>query len=261
MKRIITNVVIVLQVLFLTSCLTTKQTNLLQEPGLDVASYPSVSTPVAEYRVKIGDQLSIAITTNPMDQSTSQLFNYFSMMSLNYNFEGSDNNPRVFSVATDGTIYFPYLGNIHVKGKTTFEIQQLIEKRIHDNIAEDCIIRVFLENRCYSIIGESGVGKYTIAKEQMTIYQALAQSGEIKPYGDRKRVKIIRQMEGGTMVKVFDLRSRDIVNSEFYYIQPNDVIYVQPLGRQFLGFNSFGAVFAVISTVLSFGIMIYNLVK
>jgi polysaccharide export outer membrane protein len=68
-------------------------------------------------------------------------------------------------------------------------------------------------------------------------------------------------MDNGTMIRTFDIRSKDVVNSEFYYIQPNDIIYVQPLGRQFLGLNSFGAVFAVVSTVISFSFMIYNFAK
>ncbi len=260
MKRIIISTVVVLQVLLLTSCLTTKQTNLLQEPGGGVVSYPQVGAPMEEYRVKMGDQLTIMVTTNPLDVSTSQLFSYFSMM--NNSASGTDALTRAFPVKPDGTIYFPYLGDISVKGKTTLEIEQMIEKRINSGIADDCVVKVLLENRYYSVIGDAGVaGRYPIAKEQMTIYQALAQCSDVKPYGDRKNVKIIRQMDNGTMIKTFDLRSQDVVNSEFYYIQPNDIIYVQPLGRQFLGLNSFGAVFAVASTVISFGFMIYNLVK
>ena len=259
MKRIIINVVIILQVLFLTSCLTTKQTNLLQEPGLGIPSYPKVNTPVEEYRVKIGDQLTIVVTTNPMDILTSQLFSYFSARSMASNATGDA--LRGFPIKTDGTIYFPYLGDIYVRGKTILEIQQLIEQRINESISDDCIVRVFLENRYYSVIGESMAGRFPIVKEQMTIYQALAQCKDVNPYGDRKQVKIVRQVDGATVIKVFDIRSKDIVNSEFYYVQPNDVIYIQPLGRQFLGLSSFGAVFAVVSTVVSLGLMIYNLVK
>lgn len=257
MKRIIINIVIVLQMLFLTSCLTTKQTNLLQEPGSGIPSYSQSYAPVEEYRVKMGDQLIIMLTANPLDVSTTQLFNLFSSRSVSDRGE----TLRSFPVKTDGTIYFPYLGDIYVKGKTTLEIQQLMEKLINENISSDCIVKVSLENRYYSVIGESNANRYLMPKEQMTIHQALAQSRDIKPFGDRKRVKIIRQMENGTMIKVFDLRSQDIVNSEFYYIQPNDIIYIQPLGRRFLGLDSFGAVFAVFSTVVSLGLMTYNFVK
>ena len=257
MKKIVFNILIVLQVLFFTSCLTTKQTNLLREPGGDIPSYP-LSVPSEDYRVKQGDRLQVSITTNPLDELTTHLFSYFSSR----NQVGAiDNSPNGFSVNSQGTIYFPYVGDIYVQGKTTLEIRMLIEKKINESISDDCIINVSLENRYYSVVGEAGVGRYPIAKEQMTIFQALAQSRDVKQYGDRSHVKIIRQMEDGTVINTFDLRSKDVVNSEFYYVQPNDVIYVQPLGRQFLGLNSFGSVFAVISTVLSFGFMVYRIIK
>ena len=150
-----------------------------------------------------------------------------------------------------------------MKGKTTLEVQNLLETRINQDIltVEGCIIHVSLSNRYFSVIGESSAGRYSIAKEQLTIFQALSKSHDVKSYDDRSQVKVIRQTEKGTIIKTFDLRSSDIVNSEFYYIQPNDVICVQPLKRQFVGINSFGGIFAIITTMASLDIMVYNLVK
>ena len=256
MKRIIISVLIVWQALLLTSCLTTKETNLLQKPGGGVPSYPRVEVPVEEYSVKMGDQLLVMITFNPLDASTFRLFTYFSTMS-----GASGENERSFPVKPDGTIRFPYLGDIQVKGKTTLEIQQLIKDRIDASISDDCIVKVSLENRYFSVIGESSQSRYPIAKEQLTIYQALAQCRDILPYGDRKHIKIVRQTDEGTLIKTFDIRSQSVINSEFYYIQPNDVIYIQPLGRKFLGIDSFGAVFAITSSIITLGLTIYHLVK
>ncbi len=256
MKKLLINAFMVFLVLFLTSCVTTKQTNLLQEPGGGIPEY-STFIPAGEYKVKVGDQLNIAIHTNPFDNQTSQLFSFMSGSASS----SGGSSTKGFAVAPDGTIKFPYIGDISVRGKTTLEIQQLIEKRINENITEDCIVLVSLESKYFSVIGESGSGRYQIAKEQTTIFQALAQSGDVNTYGDRAHIKIIRQIEDGTVIKTFDLRSKDVVNSEFYYIQPDDVIYIQPMGRQFLGLNSFGAVFAVVSTFISLGLMVYNFVK
>ena len=252
MKRIITNILIVLQVLFFTSCLTTRQTNLLQEPGRGIPSYPMVAAP-EEYRVKIGDQLTIIVTPNPMDTRTAQLFSSFASLS------GADGRPGI-PVHPDGTIHFPYLGNIYVRGKTTLEIQQLMERRMNESVSEGCIVNVQLENRYYSVIGLSSAGRYEILKEKLTILQALAQSGDIQSYGDRRNVTIIRQVDNGTVIKSFDVRSRDIINSEFYYIQPNDIIYVEPLGRRFWGVDSFFSAVALASTAISIGFMIYNFI-
>jgi len=145
MKRIIIiSIAVVLQMLFLTSCLTTRQTNLLQKPGGGVPSYPPMSEPVEEYKVRMGDQLMIFLTINPMDVSTTQLFSFFSVINA-----VAGESSRSFPVKTDGTIYFPYLGDIYVRGLTTLEIQQLMEKLINENISSDCIVKVFLENRYY----------------------------------------------------------------------------------------------------------------
>lgn len=256
----ITTLILLVAGLF-SSCLTTKQTNLLKDPGGDIPHYPKVEA-IGEYQIKPGDELLVQITSAGFDTRTEQLFSLFSSKNNSSN-QSSDNRTklRTLTVDPDGTVYFPYLGLIPVKDMTTSEIKQLLEDRLNKEITESCFVEVYLENRYFSVIGESRVGRYPIAKEQMTIYQALAQSQDINPYGDRSKVKIIRQTDSGTVVKTFDIRSKDIINSEFYYIQPNDVIYIQPLGRQFWGIDSFGAIFAIISTVASIGLVIYNFSK
>lgn len=254
-------VVVLFLLVLLPSCLTTKQTNLLQEPGGSIPTYPSVPE-LGEYRIKAGDELRVLISVPQDNESSAALFSLFSY-SQSGGVDGGGGRIRTLTVSPQGHIYFPYLGDIYVAEKTTLDIQNLLESKINTDllVGEGCIVHVSLANRFFSVIGESSSGRYPIAKEQLTIFQALSQSRDINPYGDRSKVKIIRESERGTVVKTFDLRSKDVVNSEFYYIQPNDVIYIQPLGRQFVGINSFGSIFAIVSTVASLGIMIYNLAK
>lgn len=243
----------------LSSCLTTKQTNLLQDPGGGIPSYSSTNS-IGEYRIKSGDELEIRISVPYSDEKTAALLSLF----INSNtLSNNSDRLRTLTVSPEGNIYFPYLGEVYVLGKTTLEIRELLEIKIKKDLVanEGFSVYVNLSNRYFSVIGESSAGRYPIAKEQLTIFQALSQSKDIKPYGDRSKVKVIRETGNGVEIKTFDLRSSDIVNSEFYYIQPNDVIYIQPLKRQFVGINSFGAIFAIVSTVASLGIMIYNLTK
>lgn len=260
MEKLKLTIVFSLLIFLLSSCLTTKQTNLLQEPGGSIPSYPSVEG-IGEYHIKSGDELVVRISVPAYNAAMASLFSLFSSGRVS----GDDATSRLssFTVDPSGNIYFPYLGDISVKGKTTLEIQQQLEEKINREILADdgCIVHVSLGNRYFSVIGEARASRYPIAKEQLTIYQALSESQDINPYGDRSQVKIIRKTEEGTLIKTFDLRSTDIVNSDFYYIQPNDVIYIQPLQRQFWGINSFGAVFAIITTITSLGITIYNLAK
>lgn len=259
MRKIKIFLVVTLSVFFFTSCLTSKQKNLLRDPGGSIPSYPQAEA-IGEYTIKPGDELSVQITVPTEESKTARVFRLFSTQ----NMTSTVGKLSTLAVTPTGTIYFPYIGDIYVVGKTTLEIQTEIEKTLNQELfvgEESCIVYVRLANRFFSVIGESRSGNYPIAKEQLTIYQALSQSGDAAAYGDRSKVKIIRQTEGGTEIRTFDLRSSDIVNSEYYYVQPNDVIYIQPLGRQFLGLNSFGTIFSIISTVASLGITTYQLVK
>ena len=259
MKNKVQYLFLLLQGFLLCSCLTTRQTNLLKEPGGDIPTYPKVRG-IAEYRIKSGDELSIQVTVHD-DEKTSRLFSLFTYSGGYANGGVGTDHIRSFAVSPQGNIYFPYLGDIYVKDKTTFEIQELLNDRLKKEISNYCIVLVTLGNRSFYVIGTAGVGMYPIEKEQTTILQALAKSGDIGSYGDRSKVKIIRQTSHETIVKTFDIRSRDIINSEYYYIQPNDVIYVQPLGRQFMGISSFAAVFGMFTTFISLGLTIYNYIK
>lgn len=261
MKKTVIIVLAIFQVLCLTSCLTTKETNLLREPGGGIPSYPQVEA-IGEYTIKHGDELSVSIIVpeGPGSEATSSLYSLFSNVATG----GEGQRIRTLTVSPEGVIYFPYLGNIYVVGKTTLEVQRELERRLNKEIIvrnENCQVYVRLATRYFSVIGESGVGRYSIPKEQLTIFQALSQSGDVKGFGNRAKVRVIRQTETGTLIKEFDLRSKKIINSEFYYIQPNDVIYVEALGREFLGISSFSTLFGVIASVSAVTLAIINISK
>ncbi|GHT75820.1 sugar transporter [Bacteroidia bacterium] len=251
MKNLKIGLVFGLMVLF-TSCLTTKDTNLLQPPEGNIPSYEQAQEP-DEYRIKPGDELKVQIRA--INVKTAALYSIFA--------GGSTDGNKLYSLAVspEGVIYFPYVGDIQVAGKTILDVQQEIENRITRTILskDACLVYVSLANRSFSVIGESSVGRYPIVKEKLTIYQALSQSGDISTYGNRTNVKIIRQTQDGTIVRTFDIRSKTIVNSEFYYVQPNDVIYIEPMSRQFMGLNSFASIMALITGLASIASLIFVL--
>jgi polysaccharide export outer membrane protein len=96
----------------------------------------------------------------------------------------------------------------------------------------------------------------------MTIFEALAVGGDLSTYSDRKHVKVLRQMPSGeTEIKEFDIRSQDILGSEYYFIQPNDIIYVKAFKGQFFRVNSFLTAIGITSTTISFGVLIWSIVN
>lgn len=244
MKTITKLIILLFCVVMFSSCITNKQTDLLQDIKLN---YPQLTVKPEEYRIIPGDQLSIAIYT--WDEKMARRFSgytpRFTYQGLNESqgvnvgdqSRGLENMGGIkpVSVYADGTITFPYLGKIYVQGLTMLEVRNLITQKLDELEDGAATAEVSLANRYFSILGEAGANRITMPNTSMNILEALAIAGNIAPYGDRTKVTVIRQTENGSTHKTFDIRSKEIVDSEFYYIQPNDVIYIPQTSKKFLG--------------------------
>lgn len=236
------------------SCVTPRKTHYLQDPDRNVASYPEVYTPV-DYLVQISDELDIDVYT--LDKESKKIFNADSYNSSTTGYKGI----YTYTVYEDGTIDFPYIGSIPVAGKTTREIKHEIESALRDYV-KDCSVEVKLANSYFNIITESKASRIQITKEKLTIFEALAMASDLGIYSDRKHVQIIRQsVDGSTVITKFDLRSKDVLGSEYYYIQPNDIIYVKAFQGQFFRMRSFLAALGITTTTISFGLLIWQIVR
>lgn len=228
----------------LSSCVTPRDTNLLQDIKKD---YPIDVNLNNDYKIILGDQLTLRIYT--LDESMKELFSmYIVDQSTGITAAAADQTgANVLNVYSDGTVKIPYLGKIHVEGYTTSEAKKIIEERF-SAFSPNIVIELNLQNRFFSVLGEAGQKRIAMPLPKLTIFQALAMSGPIQTFGDRTKVKIVRQTPNGTEVKTFDIRSKDIVDSEYYYIQPNDVIYVPEMNRTFFGrVTSFTGVLGLVS--------------
>ncbi len=265
MAKILLNILAVTALL--NACVTPKDTNFLQDISKD---YPTDDIAPIDYKIIPGDQL--ALTIYSLNQETRNLFSLYSSQSQlnNQNTSlsgigagGGVTQPpaNVLSVYSDGTIKIPYLEPIYVQDLTVLEAKNLITeqfKALYPDVTVDLVLR----NRYFFVLGEAGSRAIMMSSLRLNIFQALAQSGAIKTYGDRKKVKIVRQNSTGTEVKTFDLRSKDIVDSEYYYIQPNDVIYVQQMQRKFFGaVTSFTSIFGLITGFAGMVILVIRLTK
>jgi len=232
------------------SCVTTRKVRYLQEPGCVIPSYEEMLTP-DDYKVQVLDELYIRVIT--LDKEMSELFN---LASGGANFSGGANVSSSFpgynsyTVGDQGTIIFPFVGEIYVVGQTTREIKKTVTEALSPMLNE-LSVDVQLMNSYFSILGDARNGRFAITKERLNIFQALALGGDLDDFSDRAHIKIIRQKPEGAVVYTFDVRSKDIIDSEFYYVQPNDVIYVQSFNGQFFGLNSFTTLFSVVSSIIS----------
>jgi polysaccharide export outer membrane protein len=235
--------------------MSTREINYFQKPAEDIPNYAD-TVGYQEYKLQRGDYLSIRLySVRPEDV---ELYNDRNQNNTGDN--ASDNSYArlyLYLVEEDGNIDYPYLGKIEVLGKSTRELKYDLEDKFKE-VAKYCSVDVRLANKTISIIGESGSKRINLPTEKITIFQVLAMSGDLTEYSDRTKIKIVRQTENGTVVKDFDVRTKTIINSEFYYLQPNDVVYVQHNFAKYFGVNKFTSVMSATFATVSFGMMLYS---
>ena len=244
-------------VILMGSCVMSKKINYLQE-GNNVPVYND-SVSFDDYLLQRGDYIYIHV--NAIDLDMADMFNGNISIS-NMSYMTPDNSTArlyLYLVDEDDCIDYPYVGKIAVAGKTLREVKLTLEEKL-SGMLKGYSVDVRLANRSFSIIGESGTGRYNIPREQLTIYEALAMSGDLSLYANRKDVHLIRQTPEGTKVMKFDLRSKSIIDSEFYYIQPNDVIYIPFDGAKHWGASHFTSVLSMTFATVSLGLFVYSIV-
>ena len=251
--------VILVVVICFSSCISTKQLTYLQESEDAVDSIIPMRKMQEPYRLQINDLLSIRVKA--LDQETVGIFNPIGDSNLNATGEEKLYNDG-FVVDPHGNIRIPSLGEIQVLGYTVEEVRQELEKRLlADYFKEEAniFVTVKIAGIRYTINGEiGGPGSNIIYRDQVSIMEAIANSGDITLVGDRKNVVIIRQYPLGQKVHHIDLTQIDAMNSPYYYIQPNDLILINPLPQKSLGFGTTGlssfttilAIFSALTTTV-----------
>jgi len=244
----------ILVLVIFSSCVTARQTNYLQPPGRGIPAFADTVV-FQEYRLRVGDRLFLRVIS--LDEDMNQLFNIGGAGMT----AGNLSELFTYRVETDGTIYLPKIGKVPVVGLTMREARFLLIDQLKPHFRETTRLDVEVRraHRYFTVIGEANAGRFPIDREKINIFQALAIAGDIGTFGNRSRVQILRETEHGAEILSFDIRSEDIIHSRYFYIQDNDVIYIQPMTRQIFGITNFATLFGTVMTTLSFGTMIFIL--
>src|SRR5690606_9687078 len=247
---------LLLIMLSVTSCISTKKTTYLQPNETAVDSVLTIQRLKTPYRIQVNDLLSIRVKA--LDQELVGMFNPIGDENVN-----ATGEERLyydgFTVDQHGNMRVPTLGEINVLGYTVEEVQSKIEQELLDNYFREqanIFVTVKLAGIRYTTLGEIGTGSQVVYKEQVTIMEAVANAGGITEFGDMTDVRIIRQYPGGgEKIHSIDLTTIEATKSPYYYIQPNDLILVNALPQKALGFGTTGIenfrTFASLITVLS----------
>ncbi len=253
----------------LSSCVTARKVNYMQEPDKHIPSYADTLS-FEDYELRIGDRLYVYVYS--LDENVMKMYNAggTNASQMRQQMSGGGGVYGSYDLYTyliddEGNIDFPTIGKQYVRGKTTREVKLQLEKELSSLLQElpgytTVSVEVNIVNRSFSVIGAQS-GRYPINKEKMTIFEALAMVGDLGEFNSRKEIKLVREKEGVTTVKTFDARSKDIINSEFYYIEPNDIIYIRQIPGYSFGINSAATVVGVTAATISFGVFIYSIVQ
>ncbi len=243
MKRTkkLTYILIMFFALAMTSCVTNYTTRYLQNRDKDYKPYVD-----EEYTLKPQDEINIRMFTT--DADASKLFNGGA--------QSNGANMVSYKIYDDGTIDLPYLKKVKVEGMTIRECSNFLTEKLKDYTSPDLFVKVTMARKVYYVIGESGKGEKPFYKDKLNIFEALAQCGDLTTQADRKRIKIIRNVDGEEKIIKFDIRSKDILDSEYYYIKPNDIIYVPQTPGSFFKITSFSSFLGVITSSLTFVLLV-----
>ena len=248
-RKILYGLLLLPLLLSLSSCYSHKVIGLLQEPTKhnDLPVYDSAE--YVPYTIRVNDEIIYRLIT--MDETISKTI----MGNQSYTGQYA-NSYRVYS---DGTIDVPFLKPVHVEGLTIEQAQDTLRAAFRE-IIPDADVKLALYNKYFTVVGDINEGEYYIYKEKMNIFEALAMTGDLMNSGDRRHVRIIRPQGNGEEPEVleFDIRTNSIINSKYYYVYPNDVIYVARTKDSFFKVPSYTGFLGLITSSLSLLVSVLN---
>ena len=240
---------LVLLATVLASCVPLRKTVYLQAKEVADTASSYVNEVNFDYRVKPGDNLYIRVVT--FDQQTTTLLNPL-VMGGNAATNDAGVYLQSYTVSEAGYLDFQMVGEIFVRNMNVDEIRSTIEEKLKKYLKE-LVVVVKLVNFNITVIGEvKRPGQYKIYQTAINIFEAIAYAGDMTDFANAEKVAVVRQTKTGSKVEMFDLTKRRILASDYYYLKPNDIVYIRPVrGKQFT-FAQFpyGIIFGFISTTI-----------
>jgi polysaccharide export outer membrane protein len=245
---------LLLLTLIVASCVPAQKEILLQ--GNQEAENAPINTPVSNfkakdytYRLRPDDIISIKVSsTTP---SEFDFFNQQADRSIS-GFDPTDPLLTGFKVEEDGTIPLPVVGKVEVEGLTVEEARARVQE-IVEQYLDSPTVDVKLLSFQFTILGEvKSEGRYTTYNPKLNILEALGVAGGLTDYANRSRVKIVRKDKNDIEIAYVNVLEDDLLTSPYYYLQPNDIITVAPLGAKNWRTNNLaniGILFSGISSV------------
>lgn len=237
--------------LMFSACVPMKRIEYLQqEVSRNDTIRTHFNTNLKNYRIQPGDNLYIKVRS--VLAGSENIFAQDEGSGSNNLYSDAGVYLNSYLVSDAGYIDFPFVGKVYVKNLTVEETKDLISSIVKDYIKESTVlVRLALFN--ITALGEvNQTGQINIYQNKINIFDAIAMAGDLTSFARRDDVILIRETENGSKTARLNLNDAGILESEYYYMQPNDIIYVPPMKGRNFAFSEFPytLIFSTISTTL-----------
>jgi polysaccharide export outer membrane protein len=252
-------IAILIATLSVISCTRYKDIVYLQEQeenNIDSLGYFPKEAPI--YRIQKSDILYVKITT--LNKEVMEAINSTPTTATNVFNSESSFYLYGYNVDEEGEIEIPIIGKVNVLDKTIEEARQEVKKSALVYIKDPTVV-VKLISYKYSVFGEVlRPGTYTNFNNRLTVLEAISNAGNASPYGDIKKVTVIRTNEKGSKTYRLDLTDKNILASEGYFLLPNDIVYVEPVKSRNFRNNipTYSLILGAISTLILIASFVSN---
>ena len=253
---------VVMLLLAFTSCTSYKKVPYLQNSR----ELASATAELHEAKIMPQDLLTITVVC-PEDPTAAMAYNLVAPSDLSRNNNlTSQTALQNYIVGNDGTVRIPSIGVMKIAGLTLSEAEKAIYERVKKSILSDVVVTVRFVDFKVSVLGEvTSPGTYTVKNGKVNIFEALSMAKDMTIWGLRDNVKIVREdKDGNKNVYEVNLNDANLVNSPYYYLQQNDVVYVTPNESKAKNSDvgsSTSLWFSATSILVSLVSLLYNILK
>lgn len=234
----------------LSSCYYNKRLVYLQDSGFNGNRPTKVVNRNTSYPLQVNDVVSVKVKS-ATDREISSIFN------ITTETMGNFSTPGVlymegYSIDSNGEINLPVLGRVRLKGLTVEVAQDSIQRRANKYLNQATVI-VKLVSFKITVLGEvKNPGYHYVFNNQVTVLEALGLAGDLTNFGNRKNIKLIRPTSQGSEVILLDITDADLLKSPYFYLMPNDVLYVEQLKARSSRSNLelWGVIFSATTTTI-----------
>ena len=240
------------------SCVPQKKMLYLKEAQMaaENQSINYVNERSVNYRLQPGDNLYIRFINTVDERTATALSGDYASRSIS---SDAAIYLQSYTLDEEGCIELPLVGKIELQNLTVDEAKDRLQTALDKYINQTTII-VKLSNFNLTVLGEvNHPGMYKVYQSQINLFEAISLAGNMTQFAKNDQVKIIRQTDNGSEILTVDMGSADILASPYYYLKPNDIIYVEPLKIKQWGFTTFP--YSTVISIVSLAVTLWALFK